>query len=88
MQFWINLRGECEMFIDVFLVLLCLGVKESTVINNVLTVVNLGLIAYVIICGLFKVDIHNWEIPKSEVMLVTFDYPAVKLLSLCKTVLP
>lgn len=57
------------------LVLLCLGVKESTVINNVLTVVNLGIIAYVVICGLFKLDIHNWQIPENEVLVQPFDSP-------------
>ena len=48
-------------------VLLCLGVQESTVINNILTVVNLAMIAYIIICGVFKANVHNWKIPASEV---------------------
>ncbi|KAL5013712.1 hypothetical protein ScPMuIL_007982 [Solemya velum] len=46
--------------------LLSFGVKESTKFNNVFTCINLLVVVYVIICGLFKVDIKNWTIPKSE----------------------
>ncbi|GAB6019029.1 hypothetical protein CHUAL_000658 [Chamberlinius hualienensis] len=46
---------------------LALGVKESTKVNNVLTVVNLTVVAYVIICGAFKSDTYNWKIPESEI---------------------
>lgn len=48
-----------------FTVLLCLGVKESTIINNIFTVVNVVIILYIMICGAFKADIHNWEVPES-----------------------
>ncbi|KAK7476108.1 hypothetical protein BaRGS_00032662 [Batillaria attramentaria] len=43
-------------------VLLAFGVKESTRFNNIFTCVNLFVIVYVIICGLFKADLSNWEL--------------------------
>ncbi|XP_067130420.1 high affinity cationic amino acid transporter 1-like [Centruroides vittatus] len=48
-------------------VLLSFGVKESSKLNNVFTIVNLLVVVYVVICGSFKADIHNWELPKSEI---------------------
>ncbi|XP_067659172.1 high affinity cationic amino acid transporter 1-like isoform X1 [Haliotis asinina] len=51
----------------VLTVLLAIGVKESTMFNNIFTVVNLLVVTYVIVCGLFKIDGSNWSIPKSEV---------------------
>ncbi|XP_060062458.1 high affinity cationic amino acid transporter 1-like [Ylistrum balloti] len=47
-------------------VILAVGVKESSTFNNIFTGVNLLVVTYVIICGLFKVDIHNWELKPSE----------------------
>ncbi|XP_034480396.1 cationic amino acid transporter 2 isoform X1 [Drosophila innubila] len=43
------------------------GAKESTRVNNVFTMLNLGVVLFVIIAGLFKVSSKNWSIPKSEV---------------------
>ncbi|XP_059476982.1 high affinity cationic amino acid transporter 1-like [Neocloeon triangulifer] len=51
----------------VFAVALALGVKESSNFNNVFTIVNLAVVAYVIICGLFKVDIKNWSIDVNDI---------------------
>ncbi|KAH9514073.1 Cationic amino acid transporter 2 [Bulinus truncatus] len=48
-------------------VLLAFGVKESARFNNIFTIVNLLIVLYVIICGLFKVDWHNWTLSQSEV---------------------
>jgi amino acid transporter len=48
-------------------VVLCLGVKESSLLNNIFTVVNLVIVAYVMIVGLFKANIHYWNIPYDEV---------------------
>ncbi|XP_025416748.1 cationic amino acid transporter 3-like [Sipha flava] len=47
-------------------ILLSWGVRESTMINNVFTVVNLATVATVVITGLFKVDLYNWNIPKQD----------------------
>jgi len=43
------------------------GVKESTLLNNIFTGVNLITVAIVIIAGSLKSDVHNWKIPKSEI---------------------
>ena len=50
-----------------FVVILAVGVKESSVFNNIFTGVNLLVVLYVVICGLFKADINNWTIPKDHV---------------------
>ncbi|KAL0268057.1 UNVERIFIED_CONTAM: hypothetical protein PYX00_010139 [Menopon gallinae] len=46
---------------------LAFGVRESTIINNVLTFCNLSVVAFVIISGLFEVDFKNWQLEKSKV---------------------
>ncbi|GFN91808.1 cationic amino acid transporter 2-like [Plakobranchus ocellatus] len=48
--------------------LLILGVKESARFNNVFTCVNLLVVTYVTICGLFKIDFQNWNISADEVL--------------------
>jgi len=50
-----------------FLVLLIVGIKESAVLNNVFTFVNLSVIALVVIVGLTKINGHNWNISPDEV---------------------
>ncbi|XP_064611952.1 high affinity cationic amino acid transporter 1-like isoform X3 [Liolophura sinensis] len=50
-------------------VILAVGVKESTTFNNIFTGVNLLVVLYVIICGLFKVDINNWYLSKTDAPL-------------------
>jgi len=52
---------------NVFLVLLIVGIKESAVLNNVFTFVNLSVIALVIVVGLTKIQGHNWNISPNEV---------------------
>jgi amino acid transporter len=46
---------------------LVIGIKESAVLNNVFTIVNLTVIVIVIIAGLTKVHGHNWNISPAEV---------------------
>ncbi|XP_059178303.1 cationic amino acid transporter 2-like isoform X2 [Physella acuta] len=48
-------------------VLLTFGVKESAMINNIFTCVNLLVVVYVTICGFFKFDWKNWNLSESEV---------------------
>ncbi|KAH8296606.1 hypothetical protein KR054_008526, partial [Drosophila jambulina] len=50
-----------------FSLAIAVGAKESTRVNNVFTMLNLGVVLFVIIAGLFKVNSNNWSIPKSEV---------------------
>ncbi|KAH8368700.1 hypothetical protein KR084_005619, partial [Drosophila pseudotakahashii] len=50
-----------------FSLAIAVGAKESTRVNNVFTMLNLGVVLFVIIAGLFKVSSSNWTIPKSQV---------------------
>lgn len=47
--------------------ILAWGVRESTMINNVFTVVNLFTVVTVVVTGLFKVNLYNWSIPKQDI---------------------
>ncbi|KAJ4442790.1 hypothetical protein ANN_04383, partial [Periplaneta americana] len=47
--------------------ILSIGVKESTILNNIFTAVNLLTVLTVIIAGALKCDISNWNIPKSKI---------------------
>lgn len=47
--------------------MLAIGVKESTKFNSVFTGLNLLVVIYVVVCGSFKLDFHNWNLDKSEV---------------------
>jgi amino acid transporter len=46
---------------------LIVGIKESAVLNNVFTFVNLCVIALVVVVGLTKINGHNWKILPNEV---------------------
>jgi len=48
-------------------IILSWGVRESTMINNVFTVVNLLTVVTVVVTGLFKVNLYNWNIPKQDI---------------------
>lgn len=43
--------------------LLALGVRESSVVNNAFTAINIFIILFAIIFGAFKADTSNWSIP-------------------------
>ncbi|XP_014476015.1 PREDICTED: cationic amino acid transporter 2-like isoform X1 [Dinoponera quadriceps] len=45
----------------VFAAALAFGAKESSLANNIFTVVNLSVVLFVVIAGSFKADIRNWE---------------------------
>ena len=57
-----------------FTVVLALGVKESTTMNNVFTLVNLAVVTYVIICGSVRADVTNWSISPDRVRRVLIVY--------------
>ncbi|KAF6209841.1 hypothetical protein GE061_015593 [Apolygus lucorum] len=46
---------------------LAYGVKESMVVNNLLTFVNIAVVLFVITCGAFHIDWDNWTLPDQEV---------------------
>ncbi|GFS18000.1 cationic amino acid transporter 2-like [Elysia marginata] len=56
------------LFITLLLtVLLILGVKESARFNNIFTSINLLVIVYIMLCGLFKLEPQNWNLEQDEV---------------------
>ena len=42
-------------------VIVCLGVRHSTIFNKIVTFVNFSVILFIIICGLFYIDQKNWK---------------------------
>lgn len=54
---------------SVVLVLLVVGIKESAMLNNIFTGINLTVTAVVVIVGLTKIQGHNWNISPDEVCL-------------------
>lgn len=46
---------------------LAFGLKKSAGINNVLCILNLGVVAYVVIAVLFNADIRNWQIDPATI---------------------
>ncbi|XP_018310158.1 cationic amino acid transporter 3 [Mycetomoellerius zeteki] len=48
-------------------VLLCIGVKESSILNNIFTVINLITITIVIVAGSLKADPSNWSIAPKDI---------------------
>jgi len=57
----------CALGITLLLTLvLCIGVKESTRFNNIFTGLNVCVVIFVTVCGLFKANPHNWELQKED----------------------
>ncbi|XP_050304478.1 cationic amino acid transporter 2 [Anthonomus grandis grandis] len=52
----------------VFAVALAFGAKESSLVNNVFTLVNIIIVLLVIISGIFKADAANWNRTAQEAM--------------------
>uniref|UniRef100_A0A8C7E2Z4 Cationic amino acid transporter C-terminal domain-containing protein n=1 Tax=Naja naja TaxID=35670 RepID=A0A8C7E2Z4_NAJNA len=52
----------------IFLVtgLLSIGIKESTTVNKVLTAINLVILIFITISGLFKGDLKNWRLSEDD----------------------
>ncbi|KAF2882608.1 hypothetical protein ILUMI_23576 [Ignelater luminosus] len=50
-----------------FSLALALGARESSLVNNIFTMVNLSVVLFVIISGFWKVDPSNWSIPSDKV---------------------
>ncbi|XP_032687216.1 cationic amino acid transporter 3 isoform X2 [Odontomachus brunneus] len=47
--------------------LLCVGVRESSILNNIFTVINLTTIAIVIVAGSIKANPSNWSIAPENI---------------------
>ncbi|CAH1971139.1 unnamed protein product [Acanthoscelides obtectus] len=52
----------------VLAVALAMGIKESSFVNNIMTILNITVILFVIIAGSIKADIANWEVDPSKVI--------------------
>lgn len=50
-----------------FSLAIAIGAKESSIVNNVFTFLNLAVVLFVIVVGSFKADPENWQVPASEV---------------------
>lgn len=50
-----------------FTLALAFGVKESSMINTLFTLLNLSVVLFVILAGCFKADPKNWSIPSTDV---------------------
>lgn len=46
---------------------LAFGLRKSAGINNILCILNLGVVAYVVVAVLFNADIKNWQIDPKEI---------------------
>ena len=49
------------------MVMVIFGVKESTRFNSTFTCINILIVLYVILCGVFKANPHNWNLSYDEV---------------------
>lgn len=41
-------------FTDVIAGIVCVGVKQSSIVNNVFTLINMAVIAFILVAGAFK----------------------------------
>ncbi|XP_049872954.1 cationic amino acid transporter 2-like [Pectinophora gossypiella] len=55
------------LIVLVFGVLLAVGTRESTMVNNAFTILNMIVILFIIAVGAFAADQNNWSIPETEV---------------------
>ncbi|XP_063697274.1 cationic amino acid transporter 3 [Culicoides brevitarsis] len=68
----VNFLADYPDFFSFFIVLvistlLAFGVKESTLMNNIFTGVNLIVISIVLVAGIINADIKNWQIQKEDI---------------------
>jgi amino acid transporter len=42
--------------------MLIIGVKESSLLNSIITSANLAIVLLIIICGSIKLDFSNWTL--------------------------
>lgn len=73
----INFLAEYPDFFSFLIILLltsllAFGVKESTMINNIFTIVNLATIATVLVAGGMNADPGNWFIAKEDIKVGDF----------------
>ncbi len=47
------------------------GVKESSIFNNIFTCLNLGVLTLIIVSGIWFDDVKNWQVPEEVVRNLT-----------------
>ena len=52
------------MLVTTFMVV---GVKESSMLNKIFTLLNIGVILFIFISGLFKADLANWKLDPNTI---------------------
>lgn len=52
-------------------VILAIGVKESTMFNNIFTTLNIVVLSFIIIAGIWHDDPKNWNVPAEIVANLT-----------------
>ncbi|XP_075978075.1 cationic amino acid transporter 2-like [Anticarsia gemmatalis] len=55
------------LFVAAIGLLLAFGVRESSTVNNVFSVINFSVIMFAIVAGAFKADASNWSIAPDDV---------------------
>ena len=51
--------------------LLAAGAKEFAIVNKLFTGINIGVIIFVLVAGMFQIDFHNWSLSPEEVFDIT-----------------
>lgn len=51
-------------------VALAFGLKKSTIVNNCFTVLNIGIVLFVIIAGAINADVSNWNVNPANVSTI------------------
>uniref|UniRef100_T1IVD8 Cationic amino acid transporter C-terminal domain-containing protein n=1 Tax=Strigamia maritima TaxID=126957 RepID=T1IVD8_STRMM len=64
---WLSPYPDFLAFTITVVLLILLSFEESSIFNNVCTLINLMIVVYVVIIGSMKSDVHNWSIQKSEI---------------------
>ena len=63
--------------------LLAAGAKEFAIVNKLFTGINIGVIIFVLVAGMFQIDFHNWGLSPQEVFDITTNSTSKDFLIFC-----
>jgi len=70
-----GLEDYPDLFAGLVIILLALllaaGAKEFAIVNKLFTGINIGVIIFVLVAGMFQIDFHNWSLSPQEVFDIT-----------------